>query len=270
MLPSLDENTRRYYLDAMGIQCWQALDFKRPDDAQHVDKDAAAEHAVGEAVISERVVAESAETYINKQSRDAELITWPQIDSNIQHCEQCQLHKTRKQAIIGRGNQSAELMFILLSPSTDDDKAGVLCSGESEALLTKMLGAINIPINDVYLSSLLKCSVPLNHTVSGKEIQLCNSYLKQQIQLVKPKLLVVLGETTIQCLLQKSLSLDDYRAMNDALTIETMNNKAADNESRQQFDSIPLFVSYSPQELILHPENKRKAWSDLQLLQSVI
>jgi len=259
MPPSLDENTRRYYLDAMGIQCWQALDFKRPEDAQHVDKDAAPEHAIGE----------YAETYINKQSRDAELITWPQVDSKIQHCEQCQLHKTRKQAVTGRGNQSAELMFILLSPSTDDDKAGVLCSGEAEVLLTKMLAAINIPINDVYLSSLLKCSVPLNHTVSRKEIQVCNNYLKQQIQLVKPKLLVVLGETAIQCLLQKNLSLDDHRAMNDTVTIEAM-NKAADNEPRHQFDSIPLFVSYSPQELIHHPENKRKAWSDLQRLQVII
>ncbi len=98
--------------------------------------------------------------------------------------------------------------------------------------------------------------MPAKHTVSPQEVKQCFVYLKQQMQLIQPKLLVVLGETTIRCLLQKNLSLDDFRVMN--------------TESQYQLESVPLFVSYSPQELLQQAENKRKAWSDLQQLQKIV
>ena len=102
----------------------------------------------------------------------------------------------------------------------------------------------------------MKCSVQINHTVSPKEIQSCNEHLKQQIQLIQPKLLVVLGETAVRCLLQKDLSIDDCRARNEGM--------------QHRIESVPLFVSYSPEELLQRPENKRKAWSDLQQLQKIL
>lgn len=235
----LDENKRRYYLDVMGVQCWQLLDS---ENAQTASDDIAIEN--NRDVTSVDV---DAETKVD---------AWPQLETAINQCNKCQLHHSRKQAIVGRGSQSAELMFVLLSPGSSDDETGVLCSGEVNELFTKMLAAINISINDVYITSLLKCSVPPSHTVSAKEIQSCNDYLKQQIQLIRPKRLVVLGETATRCLLQENGSLDDYRAMNAA--------------SRYQLESVPLFVSYSPQELLLHAEHKRKAWLDLQQLQKLM
>ena len=233
-ISSLDENTRRYYLDVMGIQCWQLLEAEQPQN--------------------ETLLPEKNNRDVETQPVDT--ASWSSLVDAIQQCEKCQLHAGRKQAISGQGDQSAELMFVLLSPNPGDDGADILCGGEEKKLLGKMLSAINVSINDVYITSLLKCSVPANHTVSRKEIQLCNSYLKQQIQLIKPKLLVILGETAIRCLLQKNLSLDDYREMN--------------NEAEFLFESLPLFVTYSPRELIQQAENKRKAWTDLQLLQSLI
>jgi len=133
----MNENTRRYYLDAMGVQCWQLI-----------------------------TPAESSQS-----PNDSEILTHNALDLeiNIQQCQQCERHNTRKQALPGHGNLSAKLMFIVLSAGSDDDSNCTLCSGEAGALFTKMLAAINIDIKDVYLSSLLKCAVAENHTITPQE-----------------------------------------------------------------------------------------------------
>jgi len=232
---SMDENTRRYYLDVMGIQCWEPLDTQ----ISSVSLPAKNPHGVTE-----------------NSNRDAAVPSYVALEAAIQVCANCALHETRKQAITGRGKQSAGLMFVMLSPSETDDINGLICSGEAGDLFGKMLAAINIDINDVCITSLLKCTVPVNHTISAKEIQSCNDFLKQQIQFIQPELVVVLGETTARCLLQKELSIDEIRAMNNAMS--------------QQLDSVPLFFSYAPEELLQEPANKRNAWTDLQQLQKII
>ncbi len=244
---SLDENTRRYYLDVMGIQCWQ---LRNAEDMLAEDR-----------LAEERPGAEQGSLAANNRDViSADIISndnnWSQLETTIQTCDKCPLCATRKQAIVGSGNQSAELMFILLAPSSNDDEAGCVCSGEDNELFSKMLAAINVDINNVYITSLLKCSVPARHTVSAKEVKQCFAHLKQQIQFIQPKLLIVLGETAVRCFLQKDLTIDDYRVMN--------------NDLPHQLESVPVFVSYSPAELLLQPENKRKAWADLQRLQTII
>ncbi|MFV9616327.1 MAG: uracil-DNA glycosylase [Gammaproteobacteria bacterium] len=243
----LDENTRRYYLDVLGIQCWQLRDA---EDGPVADRPAEEKQAAERGSLAAD----------NKDVISTDVITegnnWPQLETTIQQCDKCQLSVSRKQAIAGRGNQSAEWMFILLAPGSSDDEAGTICSGDANDLFSKMLAAINVPIDDIYITSLLKCKVPVRHTVSPQEIKHCFAYLKQQIQLIQPKLLIVLGGTAIRCLLQKNLSLDDFRAMNTS--------------EPSYIESVPVFVSYSPQELLQQAENKRKAWADLQQLQKLI
>lgn len=232
----MDENTRRYYLDAMGVQCWESL------DAQPAPASLSAENAL--------------DTPVENIDMDVAVASYAVLENSVQACTNCALHTTRKQAIVGRGNQSANLMFVLLSPAANDDNNNLLCSGEAGELFSKMLAAININIDDVYITSLLKCAVPANHIVSAQEIQSCESYLQQQIQQLQPELLVVLGETAARYLLQQEQTIDDCRALNQSMT--------------QQFASLPLFFSYSPEELLLQPENKRKAWTDLQQLQKMV
>ena len=226
----IDENTRRYYLDVMGVQCWQLID------------------SVDEVNDGLNITEQNADNVINLQK----------LESTVQQCNKCSLHKTRKQAITGRGNPSAELMLVLLAPDAIDDKAAEICSGDANALLEKMLAAIDVCIADVYITSLLKCCVTATHTVSTTELHHCNHYLKQQIHLVQPKLLLVLGETAVRCLLQKNLSLDELRAASNTSALA------------EQFESVPLYVSYSPQELLQQPDNKRSAWSDLQNVQKIL
>jgi DNA polymerase len=248
----LDENTRRYYLDMMGVQCWQLLDSEnQPAKAQEVEQ--------------------SAEPVSADISNNTEVVTqpatgepgWPQLEIAIQQCDKCQLHKTRKQALSGKGNQSADLMFVVLAPELADDASGILLSGEANDLFSRMLAAIDVSIDDVYVTSLLKCAVPAQYTVLPLELQQCNTYLKQQIQLIQPKLLVVLGDTAIRCLLQKDAKLDDFRELINV-------DPTTDVLSVNNYESVPLFVSYSPQELLQQPEYKRKAWLDLQQLQKII
>jgi DNA polymerase len=235
--PPLDENTRRYYLDVMGVQCWQSLEpVARQNDDRHVEPGAESEE-------------------------DVSVTGWMQLEQDIQACQQCVLHKTRKQALSGRGNPSADLMFVLLAPDASDDSNGQLCSDAAGDLFTRMLAAIDVDIDDVYISSLLKCALPASHTVTPKEIRSCTEYLKRQVQLIRPELIVVLGETAIRCLLQKDLDIDDYRAMNPGRDSK---------DQPYQFESVPLFVTYSPHDLMQQVEDKRKAWSDLQQLQAMM
>ena len=226
----MDENTRRYYLDVMGIQCWESIGpaEKFPEPSK----------------------------VIELSSADA--LSFPLLEEAIQQCDKCRLHEGRRQAISGRGNLSADLMIVLLAPDAVDDEAAMICSGEANDLLAKMIAAINLSIDDVYISSLLKCAVPATHTVTTTEMHHCIDHLKQQIQLIQPKLLVVLGETAARCLLQDNLSLDDIRSVTNNIT------------EQKQFEAVPLFTSYSPKELMQQPDNKRKAWLDLQKIQKII
>jgi len=253
-----DEDTRRYYLEAMGIQCWQSLQPVQAV-AQEADTDEVpAEIAIdsGEHQAPERATEQSIDHTAGESS------DWPSLVASIQHCSSCQLHATRKQALVGRGKPTAELMFILLAPESVDEEAGLICSGEADTLFTKMLAAIDIDINDVYITSLIKCLPPQNHTISPREIMCCNEHLKQQVDLVKPAHIIVLGEAAIQCLLQKPQPIDRFRT--------DINSASADTSSMNPLGSISLFVSYSPHELLQKAELKRSAWADLQQLQKLI
>jgi len=213
------ESLRRYYLDVMGIQCWQLR---------------------GKAALKDSTCA----TVIVDNNGNRQ-----QLEANAQQGDN-DFRAAGKQTVTGHGNLSAQLMFVL--PASDSDSA----SSETHDLFTKMLTAINVDIDDVYISTLLTCKQPPSHTVLPEENRHCLVQLKQQVQLLQPKHLIVLGETTIQYFLQKDLSIDDLRAMNAAPQFEIA--------------SLPVFASYSPQELLQQPAHKRKAWADLQQLQKML
>ncbi len=214
---ALDENSRRYYLDVMGVQCWQLLE--------------------SEDVVLQTPAAAEKEVVEQNVARD--------VDKSVQY------------DVLSRGNESADMMFVLLSPNANDEISGELCSGEEGVLLTKMLAAIKVSIADVYITSLLKSSSSAGDAITSSEMEQCKAQLKQQIQKVKPKVLIALGEASAQILSKQKMPLDRLR--------EQVNTNG--NKSEAHFESIPLFVSYSPTELLQKAENKRKAWLDLQQLQ---
>jgi DNA polymerase len=159
-------------------------------------------------------------------------------------------------------------MFVFLSPDVTDDNSATICSGEANALFTKMLAAIDVDIDDVYITSLLKCLLPSGQAASAEQIHLCSDYLGQQIHLIQPELLVVLGETALRCMLQQDVSLDIVRSELNAETVASMVSGTL--QASHMYESVPLFASYSPHELLQQPANKRKAWQDLQQIQKII
>ena len=267
---TLDENTRRYYLDAMGIQCWQPLapaGLQPPvtdrapasvsgSEAKPADQ-SAPERSVPEKSVQEKSVPEN--PVIDQPLPLAQIIA---------QCESCGLHTARRQALVDRGDRTSDLAFVLLAPQADDETAGELCSGEAGELFRKMLAAIDVGLDSVFITTLLKCPVPSGHTVTPAEVAACRGYLEQQLQVVQPRLVVVLGQSAAQCLLQKGDSLD---ALREAINPATRNSlQAGQSDSPYSFASMPLLVSYSPHELLMEAQHKRKAWADLQLLQSLM
>lgn len=242
---TLDENTRRYYLDTMGVQCWQPLEpeqagAKSPELADGIDTAGLGEQTT--------------------ESIDFAAT----LEQQVAACQQCDLQRTRQKVIISRGSRKAELVFVLLAPERSDESNAMLCSGETGELFRKMLAAIDIDIDDVCITTLLKCALPDSHTVSPAEVNACSPYLRQQVEQLQPKFVIVLGEPTAQCLLQKKQPLDVLREMTNLAAQKRQHDSAG------EFAGRPLLVTYSPRELLQQVQNKRKAWTDLQLLQSLL
>ena len=162
-------------------------------------------------------------------------------------CTACVLHKTRTQTVFGAGNPDADLMLISVAPGFYEDQKGEPIAGQAGQLLDLMLQAIGLHRQAVYLTTLLKCRLPDNRSASIDEINQCNGFLTQQIALVQPKVILVLGHTAAQHLLNLQTPLEQLRGKWHSYATQ-----------------IPLRVTYHPADLLLHPKDKRKAWQDLQ------
>lgn len=171
------------------------------------------------------------------------------LNANIAKCTACDLHKTRKQAIPGKGNLNADLMLISDAPYDHEDQQGIPVAGQPGELLNRMLQAIGLTPNDVYITTLLKCRLPEHCTPITQQIDACAEFLQQQISLIQPKVILVLGEKTAQQLLRSELSLEQLREQSPIYYSQ----------------NIPLIPTYHPAHLILNPQDKRKAWTDLQM-----
>ena len=228
----MDEQLRRYYLDQLGIQCWQSA--------------------------TEQVAGPVDEVVDTGSLSTAAASPAPSLEQAVLGCTACSLHRHREQALPGRGDADAEVLVLLPHPSVEDDRAGSLCGGEQGALLEKMLAAIGLSFGQVYITSLLKCAVPARHTIMPVEIDQCRAHLDAQISTIRPGHILVLGELTARCLFQQDRTLDDFRRDINGGRDVVMG----------VYKDIRLLASYSPQELLERPACKRKAWQDLQLLQA--
>lgn len=246
----VDENLRRYYLDAMGIQCWQELMPSQPDIAEPMVSDTdVADVEEATMAVADKAVAETSSSQNQHTPFEA-------IQQKILSCQQCAVHETYPNIIPGRGKEPADILILLLSPSLEDQAASTVCSGGESALLTRMLAAIGLGIDDVFITSLLKYAVPESHTIRPNEVAHGLEHLKAQLEYIRPDTILVMGDIAARCLLQKNIDLDNFRSSNQS--------------PEYRYESIPLLFSYSPAELMADPSNKRKAWQDLQLLQALL
>lgn len=170
------------------------------------------------------------------------------LEQSIKNCQKCSLFASRRNVVFGKGNHQAKLMIVSSMPDKLEDAKGEPLTGEVGELLDKILGAIQFSRDEVYITHILKCKPP---EITGNIKQYydqCKEYLWQQIELIRPCIILALGQQTAQILLD----------VND--TINQLRGKI------HQLKGINLIVTYHPASLIKQPEYKRSTWEDVKFL----
>ncbi len=176
-----------------------------------------------------------------------------QLRSYMGECTRCPLHERRKEIVFGQGPEKTRLMLVGEAPGREEDLSGKPFVGASGELLTKMLKAIEIDRNEVYITSVVKCRPPNNRAPKADEISTCLPFLLKQIEIIKPALILALGQVAAQALIKKKGSLSSMRGRFYPL------------------GSAKILVTYHPAYLlrlggVKQKLFKREAWKDLQLL----
>ncbi len=162
-------------------------------------------------------------------------------------CRQCALHQTRTRTVFGCGNPSAEWMFIGEAPGANEDRLGQPFVGRAGQLLDKMIAALGMKREQVFIANLIKCRPPDNRDPAATEIAQCEPYLHQQVAQIQPKVIIALGRVSAQALLKSTAPLGKLRN-------QTHRYGAADT---------PLIATYHPAYLLRSPPQKAQAWEDL-------
>lgn len=179
---------------------------------------------------------------------------WESLRQRVAACTQCSLHESRTQTVFGVGDQQADWMIIGEAPGAEEDKQGEPFVGRAGMLLNGMLRAVGLKRNQVYIANILKCRPPGNRDPHATEVEQCESYLARQIALLKPRLILCVGRIAAHNLLKTTTPLSRLRGRAHVYG-ET---------------GIPVIVTYHPAYLLRTPTDKRKAWEDLCLAQSLL
>ena len=134
-------------------------------------------------------------------------MTWEELEQKCQHCLNCPLGETRTNMVFGVGNREADLMFVGEAPGADEDAQGIPFVGRAGQLLDKYLYAIDIAREDVYIANILKCRPPKNRDPLPEEEDACIDYLREQVRLIKPKIIVCLGRIAAMRLIKPDFKI---------------------------------------------------------------
>ena len=173
------------------------------------------------------------------------------IALEVAGCVKCKLHATRTQTVFGVGNPDADMVFVGEAPGRDEDLQGEPFVGAAGQLLTKILAAIDLAREEVYICNVLKCRPPQNRDPERDEVQSCEPYLKRQLDLLQPKLICCLGRHAAHTLLGTTASLKSLRS------------------HIHDYYGIPTLVTYHPAALLRNPQWKRPTWEDVQKLRAM-
>ncbi|MFO0583605.1 MAG: uracil-DNA glycosylase [Anaeromyxobacter sp.] len=171
-----------------------------------------------------------------------------ELRAGLGECQRCKLGATRTKLVFGTGNPQAELMFVGEGPGADEDAQGEPFVGKAGQLLTKMIEAMGYARGDVYIANVVKCRPPGNRNPEPDEIEACEPYLRAQIDAIRPKIIVALGKFAAQTLLRETTPITKLRGR------------------WSSYEGVKLMPTFHPAYLLRSPEEKKKAWEDLQLV----
>jgi len=175
-----------------------------------------------------------------------------EIRQEVSECTLCALHEGRNKTVFGVGNPATKVLFIGEAPGRDEDLKGEPFVGRAGQLLNKILAAINLDRDDVYITNILKCRPPQNRDPQESEIRCCENYLKRQIALIKPSYICALGRISAQWLLQTNATLGAIRA------------------GEYYYEGIRVIATYHPAALLRNPNFKKPCWEDMKKLRALL
>jgi uracil-DNA glycosylase len=220
----MDAQLQQHYLEAMGIQRW-VVRSPRP------------EVAVGRDPLP-----------VNPAVTVQDEPEWNRLRAEVAACTRCELHSTRTQTVFGTGNRQADWMVIGEAPGADEDRQGEPFVGRAGQLLNEILFAAGYRREQVYIANILKCRPPGNRNPRPEEVACCMDYLRRQIRLVRPQIILAVGGIAANSLLQTDARVGELRG----------------KVHRLGEGNVPVVVTYHPAYLLRSPLEKRKVWDDLQ------
>ena len=180
--------------------------------------------------------------------------TLEELENNVSSCTRCNLHKTRNKTVFGDGKICSDIMIIGEAPGKDEDEQGKPFVGRAGKLLNSFLRSIKLNRNSVFITNTIKCRPPDNRNPMNDEIRACSGFLEKQIDLIKPKVMVLLGKIAANSLLGEDKPMSDLRQ-----------KKFFINKSK-----IPIIVFYHPAYILRSPLKKTNVWQDLKFLDNIL
>ena len=175
------------------------------------------------------------------------------VRTEIGDCVRCKLHtQGRKQIVFGVGNPNADLMFVGEAPGADEDVQGIPFVGRAGQLLTKIIEAIDLKRDEVYIANVIKCRPPGNRNPEQDEVETCEPFLFQQIDIIKPKVIVALGTFAARALLR---TLDPISRLRGRIF---------------EYRGAKLIPTFHPAYLLRNPASKREVWEDMKLVRKIL
>lgn len=168
------------------------------------------------------------------------------IREDIGDCQRCKLHEHRKTIVFGEGNPQAKLVFVGEGPGAEEDASGRPFVGRAGQLLDKIIVAIGLKREDVYIANIVKCRPPGNRTPERDEVDTCEPFLLRQLALIRPEVIVALGSPAFQCLLRTREPITKARG------------------EWRDWNGIKVMPTFHPAFLLRSPDKKREVWEDMK------
>ena len=226
----MDKELQQKYLNEIGIVVWQERNFGNLgnlDRPQISPKDSI-----------------NRKELLNKNHNQHLL----DLQEQVKTCKECALHQSRTQTVFGVGNTQSDWFIIGEAPGSEEDVKGEPFVGRAGQLLNSMLLAMGLPRNEIFIANILKCRPPNNRDPKTDEVDACRKYLKRQLELIKPKIILALGRIAAQNLLKSDIPIGKMRG----------------NSYLYPNSNLPVVVTYHPAYLLRSPREKRKVWGDLK------
>ena len=170
------------------------------------------------------------------------------VRDRLGECQRCKLHSTRTQIVFGTGSPQPDLVFVGEAPGEEEDLQGKPFVGKAGRLLTKMIEAMGLTRNDIYIANIVKCRPPKNRNPETDEINACSPFLAAQLSVLKPKVICTLGTFASQTLLNTEEKISKLRGRFHLI------------------QGVKVMPTYHPAYLLRNPSEKKTVWEDIQII----